>query len=128
MNDIKELCDSVRQIGYALHVYLDPGYLEKVYENALVHRLQKAGFRAEQQHPIKVYDEDGTCIGEYFADIVVEGCLIIELKAAKNIANEHIAQILGYLRATKIKDGLLINFGAPKYQIRKFHYRTENLF
>lgn len=120
MLEINVLCDMVREIGFALHVYLGPGHLEKVYENAFVHRLRKAGLNALQQHPIKVHDEDGTCIGEYYADILIEGCLIIELKAARSIANEHIAQLLGYLRATNIKDGLLINFGGAKYQIRKF--------
>lgn len=120
MNDINKLCDLIRQIGYDLHVYLGPGYLEKVYQNALIHRMRKTGLRVEQQHLINVYDEDGTCIGEYQADILVEGCLIIELKVAKSIANPHIAQLLGYLRATKIRDGLLINFGGAKYQIRKF--------
>lgn len=110
----------VRQTGYEIHVYLGPGHLEKVYENAYVNRLSKKGLRVEQQVPIKVYDEDGTIIGEYFADLLVEGCLIVELKAAKEIADEHIAQILGYLRATKMKHGMLINFGASKYQPRKF--------
>ena len=120
MHDIKLLCDAIRQIGYAIHVFLGPGHLEKVYENALYHRLCKAEYKVEQQYPIAVYDKDGTCIGEYFADLFVEGCLIIEIKAAKAIAKEHIAQVLGYQRATGIKDSLLINFGAPKYQIRKF--------
>jgi GxxExxY protein len=69
-----------------------------VYENALAHRLRKAGFEVQQQHPIKVYDEDGTLIGEYFADIFVEGRLILELKAVKNLSPEHEAQILGYLK------------------------------
>ncbi len=120
MQDIQRLCNVVRQIGYAIHVFLGPGHLEKVYENAFVNRLRKAGVRVEQQYPIKVYDEDGTCIGEYFADLFIENCLVVELKAAKTISDEHIAQILGYLRATRIKDGMVINFGAAKYQPRKF--------
>jgi GxxExxY protein len=120
MNDIKALCDLVRQTGYALHVYLGHGHLEKVYENGLAHRLRKAGLQVEQQAPIKVYDEDGTLIGDYFADLLVEGILIIELKAAKHLAPEHEAQVLGYLKSTRLQHALLINFGAFQYQIRKF--------
>lgn len=85
MENIKALSDQVRQTAY-----------EKVYENALAHRLRKAGLDVQQQHPIKVYDEDGTLIGDYLADLVVEGALIVELKTAKALAPEHEAQILGY--------------------------------
>ena len=80
MTDIKTLADQVRQIAFDIHVYHAHGHLEKVYENALAHRLRKAGLSVEQQHPIKVYDEDGTEIGDYFADLLVDGRLIIELK------------------------------------------------
>src|SRR3989442_4001244 len=97
-----------------------PRPLEKVYENALVNRLPKAGLDVKQQHPITVYDEDGTIIGEYLADLFVDNRLIIELKAAKTLADEQIAQILGYLRAARIEHGLLMNFGAPKFEIRKY--------
>jgi GxxExxY protein len=79
-----------------------------VYENALVHRLCKAGLEVKQQHPLNVYDEDGTIIGEYFADMLVEGRLIVELKACRATADEHVAQILGYLKSSEIEDGLLI--------------------
>ncbi len=120
MDDIMVLVEMVRQIAYAIHVYHGHGHLEKVYENALVHRLRKAGLRVEQQCPIKVYDEDGTLIGDYIADILVEGVLIIELKTAKAIAPEHEAQILGYLKSARLQHGLLINFGSYRFQIRKF--------
>lgn len=73
-----------------------------------------------QQHPLAVYDEDGTLLGDYFADLFVEDTLIIELKACKTMANEHVAQLLGYLRARRIEHGLLINFGAPALQIKKY--------
>ncbi len=99
MTDVKVLCDQVRQIAYDIHVYHGHGHLEKVYENALAHRLRKAGLNTQQQHPIKVYDEDGTLIGDYVADILIEGHLIIELKTAKTLAPEHEAQILGYLKS-----------------------------
>lgn len=119
-DDIMRLCDAVRQTGFDLRAYLGHGHLEKVYENGLAHRLRKEGFRVEQQVAISVLDEDGTVLGEYFADLLIEGFLIIELKACKSIADEHIAQILGYLRATRLEHGLLINFGAPKYEIKKY--------
>ena len=120
MNDIKALSDQVRQIAYDIHVYHGHGHLEKVYENALAHRLQKAGLDVEQQHPVKVYDEDGTLIGDYLADLLVEGKLIVELKTAKALAPEHEAQILGYLKSARLEHGLLINFGSYKFEIRKF--------
>ena len=79
----------------------------------------------KQQQPINVYDEDGTLIGEYLADLVVEDCLIVELKTAKSLAAEHEAQILGYLKSSRLKHGLLINFGSYKFEIRKFVWSTS---
>ncbi|MCU0856913.1 MAG: GxxExxY protein [Pontiellaceae bacterium] len=117
---IKQLCDLVRETSYAIHEYHGTGHLEKVYENALVHRLRKAGLNVQQQHPLKVYDEDGTEIGDYCADLIVEGILIIELKACKTFSEEHKAQIIGYLRSANLEHGLLINFGSYKFQIQKF--------
>ncbi len=126
MNDVEilKLCDLIRETSYAIHRFHRHGHLEKVYENALAHRLRKVGCCVEQQLPLKVFDEDGMTIGEYFADLFVEHCLIIELKAAQNLADEHIAQILGYLRSSKIEHGLLINFGAQKHQIKKYILQT----
>ena len=124
MKTINELSALVRQTAYDVHLYHGSGHLEKVYENALVHRLRKAGFDVKQQHPLKVHDEDGTIIGEYFADLFVDGQLIVELKAAKTIADEHVAQTLGYLKASRIEHGLLINFGSYRFQIRKFIFNN----
>jgi len=118
--EIFQLCDRIREISFALHRYLRHGHLEKVYENGLAHRLRKVQLTVEQQYPLKVYDEDGTVLGEYFADLFVESKLIVELKACKALAPEHTAQLLGYLRACHIEHGLLINFGAPKLQIKKY--------
>ncbi len=121
MNEsIKVLCNHVRETAYAIHVYHGHGHLEKVYENALAHRLRKAGLDVKQHHPIQVFDEDGTLIGDYFADLFVGGAVIIELKAARALAPEHEAQILGYLKSARMEHGLLINFGSYKFQIRKF--------
>lgn len=122
MKTINELCDAVRQTAYGIHVYHGNGHLEKVYENALTHRLRKMGLDVRQQHSLKVHDEDGTEIGDYYADLVVENRLIIELKAAKTIADEHIAQMLGYLKSARIEHGLLINFGSYRFQIRKYAF------
>jgi GxxExxY protein len=118
--EINELCDRVRQTAYDIHVFHGHGHLEKVYENALAHRLRKLGLEVKQQHALKVYDEDGTLIGEYAADLLVDNRLIVELKAAKTLADEHVAQLLGYLKSSRIEDGLLINFGSYKFEIRKF--------
>lgn len=103
-----------------IHAYHGHGHLEKVYENALAHRLRKAGLEVQQQYPIKVHDEDGTLIGDYLSDLLVDGLLIIELKTVKTIAPEHEAQSLGYLKSTRLRHGLLINFGAYKFEIRKY--------
>lgn len=120
MKTINELCDLVRETAYAIHVYHGHGHLEKVYENALVHRLRKAGIEVKQQRGIQVFDEDGTNIGDYFADLLIDDRLIIELKAVKALADEHTAQLLGYLKSSRTEHGLLINFGSFKFQIRKY--------
>ena len=120
VSEIMRLCDVVRQTAFEIHCYLKNGHLEKVYENALAHRLGKLGLKVEQQFPVPVFDEDGFLLGDFFADLFVEDCLIIELKACKSLCDEHTAQLLGYLRSARIEHGLLINFGAQKFQIRKY--------
>jgi GxxExxY protein len=125
MKDIKLLCDQVRQIAYDIHVYHAHGHLEKVYENALAHRLAKAGLNVKQQHAITVFDEDGTVIGEYVADLLVEDTLILELKTARALSPEHEAQIIGYLKSSRLEHGLLINFGSYKFEIRKFAWSDQ---
>jgi GxxExxY protein len=125
MQTIAELCDVVRETAYAIHIYHGHGHLEKVYENALAHRLRKADVEVAQQYPLTVYDEDGTVLGEYFADLLVAGRLIVELKACRALADEHTAQILGYLKSSRIEDGLLINFGSYKFQIKKYILSRE---
>ena len=120
MKSIFELCGFVRETAYAIHVYHGHGHLEKVYENALALRLRKKGLDIKQQHPIKVQDEDGTIIGDFYADLLVENLLVVELKAAKALADEHVAQMLGYLKSTHLEHGLLINFGSYKFQIKKY--------
>jgi GxxExxY protein len=125
MKDLQQLCEQIRQISYEIHVYHGHGHLEKVYENALAHRLRKAGIEVKQQQPIQVFDEDGTLIGDYYADLLVDGWLIVELKTAKALADEHAAQILGYLKSARLEHGLLINFGSYKFEIRKYAWSEQ---
>jgi len=114
------LCDVVRKTAFSLHCYHKHGHLEKIYENGLAHRLRKLGVKVNQQYPLTVRDEDGTVLGDYNADLFIEDCLIVELKAVKALADEHLAQLLGYLRSSGMEHGLLINFGSPKLEIKKY--------
>ncbi len=117
---INELCDIVRETSFALHRFHRHGHVEKIYENALTHRLRKQGIQVVQQHPLSVHDEDGTLLGDFAADLFLENCLIVELKAVRIVAEEHVAQLLGYLRSSRIETGLMINFGAPVMSIKKY--------
>ncbi|MFD0895670.1 GxxExxY protein [Luteolibacter ambystomatis] len=122
---IFQLCDQVRETSFALHSYLRQGHKESVYEIGLHHRLNKKGIPAERQVPLQVLDEDGTLLGNLDIDLLVSGELIVEIKAARALAPEHTAQLLGYLRACRREHGLLINFGAPKLEIRKYALSQE---
>ena len=115
-----ELCDVVRETAFAIHHFHGPGHLEKIYENALATRLSKLGHKVEQQKTLQVRDEDGTVLGDFFADLVVDDLLILELKAVRAIVSEHVAQILGYLRSSGKEHGLLLNFGTARFFIKKF--------
>jgi hypothetical protein len=117
--EAKALADVVRQTSLQLHAFLKWGHLEKVYENGLAHRLSIKGIRTEQQLRIPVKDEDGTILGDYIADIVANENMILEIKACGSLDDIHTAQILGYLRATGIRHGMLINFGSQTLQIKK---------
>lgn len=109
-----------RIIGCAYRVAneLGPGFLEKVHENALAHELRKVGFKVQQQHGIEVH-YDGVKVGDYAADLLVEGQILIELKACRDLDEIHLAQCLNYLKATELKVCLLMNFGRAKIQIRR---------
>lgn len=119
-DEIMRLCDTIRETSFALHHFLQSGHLEKVYENGLAHRLRKRSVVVETQFAIPVFDEDTTPLGDFYADLFVNGVLIVELKACKSLTDAHIAQLLGYMRASRVEHGLLINFGAPALQIKKF--------
>ncbi len=117
---ILSLSDVVRETSLELHKYLRSGFTEKIYENALANRLRKKGVRVERQRRMKVFDEDGTLLGLLTADLFVENCIICEIKSCSALIEAHTAQLLGYLRAARIEHGLLINFGAPKLEIKKY--------
>ena len=124
--EIDRLADTVRQTCFEIHRFLKHGHLEKVYENPVTHRLRKLGLTVYQQFPLIVHDEDGTVLGDYFADLFVENSLVVEIKACKSIVDEHLAQLLGYLRSSGIEHGLLINFGASIFQIRKLVLKKDD--
>jgi GxxExxY protein len=103
---------------------LGPGFLEKVYENALALELRKAGIRVEQQARITVYYA-GAIVGEYYADLLVENVVLVELKAVEHLGPAEEAQLLNYLRATPIEVGLLLNFG-PRPECRRRAFDNQN--
>ncbi|HHV16660.1 MAG TPA: GxxExxY protein [Gelria sp.] len=107
-------------IGSAYNIFreLGAGFLEKVYENALVLELKEQGLEIKQQHPLKVYYK-GQVIGEYYADLVVEDKVLVELKAVNELVSAHEVQLVNYLKATSMKVGLLINFGNKLKVMRK---------
>ena len=115
----EELTYRIRGCVFEVFRELGAGYLEKVYENALFSELSRSGLAAECQVPLNVQYK-GEIVGQFFADLVVEGRVLIELKALSAIAPEHEAQILNYLKATSLPLGLLINFREPKAEIRRY--------
>jgi len=114
----EEITGAIIKAFYTVYNTLGYGFLEKVYENALVHELTKLGLKVRQQTPIKVYYA-GQLVGEYFADLAVEDCVIVELKAAESLRPEHAAQLINYLKATDVEVGLLFNFGPKPEFARK---------
>jgi len=114
----QELTEKIIKIFYKIYNRLGYGFLEKVYENAMMIELKKENIPALAQAPINViYDDE--VIGEYYADILVDNKIIVELKAARNLSGENEAQLLNYLKATGIEVGLLLNFGAKPELKRK---------
>jgi len=117
--DINDITYKIRAAIFEVNRVLGWGFLEKIYENALLIELIKRGLKAKAQVPINV-NYKGELVGEYFADIVVEDKIILELKAIESLQKIHEAQLLNYLRATKYKVGLLVNFAHPKAEIKRF--------
>ena len=124
----KEKTDRILSAFYEVYNALGYGFLERVYQNALYQELNRKCFTCEAQKQIKVYYK-GKEVGEYFADILVDKCIILELKACDRLCKEHELQLINYLKATDIELGLLLNFG-EKPQVRRKVYtneRKENL-
>lgn len=116
---LDKLTRKVIGCAYEVSNGLGTGFLEKVYENALAHEIRKAGLKVEQQHSIRVR-YDGIFVGDFAADLLVEQKVLVELKAAKSFEEVHFVQCMNYLRATGLSVCLLINFGTPKIQIKRF--------
>ena len=112
-----ELTGKIINAFYQVYNSLGYGFLEKVYENALTHELRKRGLVVEQQSPVKVY-YDEVVVGQYFADLLVEDAVIVELKTAQQIGEDHKSQLINYLKATNKEVGLILNFG-PKPSISR---------
>ena len=114
----KEITEKIIKCFYKVYNTLGYGFLEKVYENALAIELRKIGFEVKCQFPINVYYES-EIVGDYYADIIVNNLVIIELKATKQLDEEHEYQLINYLKATKVELGLLMNFGKEAVYKRK---------
>ncbi|MBI3271860.1 MAG: GxxExxY protein [Planctomycetes bacterium] len=117
---------AIRQTAFEVHCFFGSGFMEKVYENALKDRLCKKGFKVEQQKSIEVRDQDGSVVGEYLADLLVDDLIVVEIKAASKLAPENTAQLLNYLKATGLEVGVLINFGTSKLEFRRFVRGQKN--
>jgi GxxExxY protein len=115
----EELSGTIRQTAFEVHRYFGSGFLEKVYENALSHRLRKKGHIVVQQKALLVRDEDGTVVGKYLADLFVDERVIVELKAARSLVSEDVAQTLNCLKATGCPLALLINFGSWRLEFKR---------
>jgi len=112
------LTECVIACAFRVQNTLGCGFLEKVYERALYHECSKAGLRVEAQHPIRVF-YDGVVVGEYSVDLLIDGHLLVELKAVRALDDIHLTQCLNYLKATGMKTCLLLNFGKPEMEIRR---------
>lgn len=122
----EELTSQIIKAFYKVHNTLGFGFLEKVYENALMLELQENGFQVESQKPIDVYYH-GKIVGEYFADLIVENKVILEIKSAETISQAHESQTINYLKATRIEVGLILNFGRSATLKRKVFSHNKKL-
>lgn len=118
--EVNAIASFVRETAFAIHKYFGPGFRERVYERSLIHRLRKAGLVVHLRPRVVIYDEDGTELPEEVLDLVVEEVLVVELKAVPQIGGSEIAQLLGYLKATAFRHGMLINFGTMPMSIKKY--------
>ncbi len=112
------MCSEVIGLAMKVHSALGPGFLESVYQNALIWELRKGGFKAEAERPISV-QYDGQMVDAFTADVFVNDSLIVELKASQSPAKPHEVQLVNYLVATQIDEGLLVNLGAQRLEYKK---------
>lgn len=117
--DINDLTEQIIACAYRVHCTLGPGFLEKVYENALRIELEEASLDVAQQVPIPV-TYHGQIVGDFYADLWIELRVLVELKAMRALSKEHEVQLVNYLQATEVENGLLINFGPSVEVKRKF--------
>jgi GxxExxY protein len=117
-NELNLLSEKIIGCAYTVGNALGCGFLEKVYENALAHEIRKLGLKVEVQKPLHVI-YDGVVVGEYFADLLIEDILLIELKTTNGFSDNHKAQCINYLNSTKLPLCLLINFGRPRVEIKR---------
>ena len=115
---LEAVCETIIGAAFKVSNTLGSGFLEKVYENALAHELRKSGLHVAQQFPVRVM-YDGMVAGEYIADLLVAGTVIVELKCVKHLEDIHLAQCLNYLRATGLRRGLILNFYFPKVGVKR---------
>ncbi|RLD05048.1 MAG: GxxExxY protein [Chloroflexi bacterium] len=121
--DVNEITRKIIGCAYEVSNTLGIGFVEKVYENALAHLVRKSGLSVAQQHPIKVLF-DGIIVGDFYADLLVENRVLVELKAVSRLVDPHTAQSLNYLRASEMEICLLINFGKSKIEIKRMRPST----
>jgi GxxExxY protein len=124
MNRIEEvsegydLCGQIIGLAMQVHSVLGPGFLESVYQSALIWELQKSGLSSEAQKPISV-KYDGQIVGAFAADVLVNDSVIVEVKAVQTLAKPHEIQLVNYLTATGLNEGLLLNFGSERLEFKK---------
>lgn len=121
----KILTGNILEAAFEVSNTLGTGFVESVYQKALLIALNEKGLRANAEVPIDV-EFRGSIVGRFFADVVVDDLVIVELKAVDNVAKEHFAQILNYLKASGLSTGLIINFGKPKIEYRRFANRFDS--
>jgi GxxExxY protein len=122
----EELTEEILGACFEVSNELGSGFLESVYENALLIALHQKGINAVSQEPIAVRFREKP-VGQFFADLLVDGEVIVELKAVKSLAPEHLAQVINYLKATGLETALLVNFGNRKVEYRRLHNKVDNL-
>ena len=121
----REITEAILASAFDVSNTLGCGFLEKVYENAMVVALEEAGLKVMQQVPLRVHYRD-VLVGDYVADLIVDDAVIVEVKATEEHSRVHVAQVLNYLRATNLPVGMLLNFGQPKLLYRSLTLREAS--